>query len=184
MTALHTSTRTRLAVVVIVLAIVVAGALLATLASGSGAPSHPALDGVSDQDLADYGIQLMETDDQPLIDAKTAEEQAKAGVPDANPQVRQTALVRVINDRTDPPIDALAWAVNFDPATIQAIPPLGPGQYRFCGAHPLYSVVFIDADSGGLLFGAQRSMLDESESSDACPTTPPDGVKPTPAHGS
>lgn len=158
---------------------VAVGTLVVTLSAGSGAPTRVSLDGVSDQDLADYGIELMEPDQQPEIDAATAEQAAKSGVPDAEARVKETVLVHLLNQRADPPIDELAWAVNFDPITIQAIPPLGPGQYRYCPGHPLYSVVFIDAESGSLLFGTQRSMLNDSESIEDCPTSSDPNLTPT-----
>lgn len=88
--------------------------------------------------------------------------------------------MRVVNDKSDPPMDSLAWAVNLDPVTVNAIPPLGPGQYDFCG-HPLYSVVFIDATTGEFLLGTQRSTLNESESQADCPKADtPDAPTPAP----
>ena len=165
---------------VLALAILVAiSALVLTLTTGSGAPTHIALDGIPERDLSEFGVQLLQPDRAPTIDAVAAELTAKTGQPRADATVKETVLVRVVNDRADPPMDKLAWAVSLEPASINAIPPLGPGQYRFCG-HPLYSVVFIDAESGEFLFGTQRSTLNDSESPADCPM-PDTPDAPTPA---
>ena len=155
------------------------GALVFTLTPGSRAPTQIALDGIPERDLSEFGVQLLQPDRAPTIDAVAAELTAKTGLPDGAPTVKETVLVRVVNDRADPPMDTVAWAVTFDSLTINAVPPLGSGQYNFCG-HPLYSVVFIDAGSGEFLLGTQRSTLNGSESQADCPQPDTPGA-PTPA---
>lgn len=155
-----------------------AGTLLITLTGGSGSQSQVALDGIPSENLAAAGVRLLEPEDQPKIDATRAEGTAKLNVPPSAtaPKVKETSLVRFVNDQIHPPVDRLVWAVNFDPETISAVPPLGPGQYDpFCG-HPAYHVVFIDATTGELLTSYQRGGKNDALSDAGCPSSDPDAT--------
>jgi hypothetical protein len=156
-------------------ALAAAGALLITLGGGSGSQSQVTLDGVPAENLAAAGVRLLQPEAKPEIDAARAEETAKLNVPPSTtlPQVKETVLVRFVNDLVQPHVDRLVWAVNFDPATISAVPPLGPGQYGpFCG-HPAYHVAFIDAITGELLTAYQRGGKNDALSDGGCPTPDP-----------
>lgn len=167
-----------LAILVIVVIAVVA-ALAVTPPSGGGAPLQVVLDGIPERDFSDHGVRLIQPNRAPTIDSAAAEIAAKSGVP-GTPSVKETVLARVVNDRADPPVDTLAWAVSLDPASVHAFPVLGPGQYNQC-VQPLYSVVFIDALTGDFLFGTERRALDESESKSDCPQLDtPDAPTPRP----
>jgi hypothetical protein len=160
-----------------------AGALAITLSGGSSQATQVTLDGVPAENLAAAGVKLLETDEKPAVNANGAEETAKLHVPPTgSPVVKETLLVRFVNDGADPPLDLLAWAVNFDPKTVSAVPPLGPGQYGpFCG-HPAYHVVFIDAKTGEFLAANQRGGKNDADSEAGCPTPDPD-LNPSPSPG-
>ena len=152
----------------------VAGGLVLTFASGSGSQSQVTLDGVTAQDLVDFGVTLTPPDGEPGIDESTAEELAVSNAgPSAGPnaEVKQTVLVHLAKEGNIPPIDQLAWAVNFDPATIVAAPPYGfgldgpPDDLAVLCDHPLYFVSFIDARTGEFIFATERSA---AASADEC----------------
>lgn len=89
--------------------------------------------------------------------------------------VVETVLVRLVNETAKPRLDRLAWAVNFDPGTIDAAPPLGlPAgtQVRTCGSHPLFHVAFVDARTGDIILEFQQAVLDESALVQDCPAEP------------
>ena len=72
-------------------------------------------------------------------------------------EIRQAVLVQLTDKAKDPPERTLAWAVNFDPATIVGWgpPSCGPAGHRCASAYDLfYSLVFVDANSGNFIFGA------------------------------
>jgi hypothetical protein len=96
---------------------------------------------------------------------------AAANKPEA--EVLETVLVRLVNDSQEPPLNKLAWAVNFDPATVEAIPPSGPAgapRPRFCDLLPEYDVVFIDAQTGELIFElTYTAALPDSDPAATCP---------------
>jgi hypothetical protein len=166
---------------VLVLA-VAAGALFLTLSGGRGSPIQVTLDGVPSENLSGAGVRLLQPDEQPEIDVASAEAAAKAHAPGQGAMVKETVLVRYVNERIKPPADRLAWAVNFDPATIWAVPPLGPGQYApFCG-HPLYHVVFVDARTGDFIAATQRSGDNDADSGVGCPSSL-EGAAPTASPG-
>lgn len=155
--------------------LVATGALIFTLATGSGSQSQIDLDGVTAQDLTDFGVSILPPDGEPIVDASTAEQAAGLNVSPSGPkaEVKETILVHLTKEGNIPPIDQLAWAVNFDPVTVQVTPPLGiplgatlPEDAAALCDHPVYFVSFIDAQTGAFLFATERST---AASADDCP---------------
>ncbi len=116
------------------------------------------LKGVDGDELAGWGRVLKPDNRVPSITSTAAVAISSANKPGAKPL--ETQLVQLVNDSRKPPLDSLAWAVNLDPATVQAAPILGPpgsSHPRVCGDHPQYDVVFVDAQTGELIFELQHT---------------------------
>lgn len=106
------------------------------------------------------------------------------------PEVRETRLVRFFDYTKEPPIDALAWAVNLTPESVPAVTPcrgicikLGrpanpnptptPSPTPLnCGHKTFYDVVFIDALNGEWIREAKKTGLLEPAPGETCPPTP------------
>jgi hypothetical protein len=159
---------------VALVAIAATGALIFTLTTGTGSQSQIQLDGVPMGNLADFGVSVLPPDGDPSFDARAAEDAAKANVSpsEVEAEVKETLLVHVVKEGAIPPIDELAWAVNFEPATVSAAPPYGfglrerPEDAAVLCAHPLYFVSFIDAQTGAFILATEQST---AASADDCP---------------
>jgi hypothetical protein len=141
------------------------------------------LQGVNGDDLAGWARMLKPDGRSAIVSADAAVAKASANKPGA--EALETVPVRVFNDSRRPPLDELAWAVNFDPATVIAAPPIGPIGSDFprrCDIHPEYDVVFIDALTGDLIFELQYvATLPEDDPTATCP--PKDYPPPTQVPG-
>lgn len=144
-----------------------AGALVVTtmlLTSGGGSQSGADLEGVPVGALSAGGLTLLEPTGEAAVNEVVAEEVARRNVQPrgSRAEVRQTALVHVMKEGTQPPIDHLAWAINFDPLTVTAAMPYGGFRFELdpdevgCPV-PLYHVSFVDAKTGEFLFSMERS---------------------------
>jgi len=173
------------------LSIVLSGALVAAIVGLAFALVVPArggaheieLQGVDPDALAGFGRLLKPDERSPSLPADSAVAAASANKEGA--RVLETVLVRLVNDSSKPPLDTLAWAVNFDPATVPAAPLFGPPGApvpRLCDLHPEYDVVFIDARTGDLIFElTHTATLPADDPSATCP--PKDYPAPTPVPG-
>jgi hypothetical protein len=169
---------TRMRIGLAALTALAAAVVVLTFALRAGGSTHDiTLDGVDGDRLAEFDVRLLEPDREAVISAETAKEAALATPSLSAGEVKETVLVRVIRDTMIPPIDTVAWAVNFDPNTIRGIPESGPGRPdgkpkdRVCTGPPTFYVTFIDAVGGQFLFSVQQAG-DQIE----CPTPWPTGV--------
>ena len=131
----------------------VVGLTVALVLPARGGAHEIDLKGVDADALAGFGRLLKPDGRSPSLSADSAVDAASANKPGA--KVLETILVRLVNDSRRPPLDSLAWAVSFDPTTVEAAPLFGPPgapQPRLCDLHPEYDVVFIDAQTGELIF--------------------------------
>lgn len=162
------------------LAAALVSALVITL-SASGGTQEIELDGVGSDALDSWGVRLLSPNGKPDITALAAEQIADQRKPGAD--VKEVVLVRVVNERLAPVIDRLAWAVNFDPASILPIPDLGPGgpnppEWNPCDEAVAFDVLLIDASSGEFIFEMQQSA---DAGDQPCPTTPLVDINITPS---
>ena len=129
-------------------------AVLFLTAQGGEPPTPIVLDGVLP---ADFILVSPPPDAAPAVSEAEAVEVALrdhyGGV------VRQTVLVSLSMRGGEPPFDTLAWAVNFDPATVGGEPPhiSGTEQVKPEDYALDYLVVFVDAKTGDWLFEGERS---------------------------
>ena len=145
--------RLALGILAAIFCAVVTGLALTFTLPARGGTHEIELQGVDGDALAGFGRLLIPDDRSPSLSANTAVAVAAANKPGA--VVLETVLVRLVNDSRKPPLDSLAWAVNFDPATVEAAPligPIGAKLPRVCDLHPEYDVVFIGAQTGELIF--------------------------------
>jgi hypothetical protein len=139
-----------------------------------GGAHEVALQGVDEAELAGWG-RLLEPDGR---DASVSAPAAVAAASSnkASARVLETVLVRLVNESAKPRLDRLAWAVNFDPESVDAAPLIGPAGAdlpRTCGSHPEYDVVFIDAQTGDLMFEIQHALtLPDGDPAATCPPEP------------
>lgn len=159
-----------------------------TLATGGGVHDVE-LEGIPQEEFRALGARLLEPDGEPTLSGDQAVAAALQNKLEGD--VRETRLVRLVNDSARPKIDTLAWAVNFDPATVLRIPRLGGGPLNqndesdpstsssACGTYLKYDVAFIDANTGEWLLSVQQSGSLEPEQDGSCPTVP--GVSPPPS---
>ncbi|HSP55700.1 MAG TPA: hypothetical protein VLS25_08930 [Dehalococcoidia bacterium] len=153
-----------------ILVAVVAGLTLYFALPARGGTHEIDLQGVDGDELAGWGKVLEPDIRSPAISAAAAIATSSTNKPGAKPL--ETVLVRLVNDSRQPPLDAIAWAVNFDPKTVEVAPIGGPIGYehpRVCGQHPQYDVVFIDAQTGELIFELQNSGPPGNDPSATCP---------------
>lgn len=156
-----------------VLIAAVAGLTLALVVPARGGAHEIELQRVDPDALAGFGRLLKPADRSPSLSAEAAVAAATfANKPDA--KVLEAVLVRLVNDSRKPPLDKLAWAVNFDPTSIQSAPLYGPpGVPRVCDSHPEYDVVFIDAQTGELIFElTHTATIPEDDPAATCPPQP------------
>jgi hypothetical protein len=140
------------------LLLVVSGALIAVLTAQGGSPDI--LQGVSSDDLAAQGVVIGE----PKGDAASVvgQDEAREIALKENPGtvIREVVLADLSVSSANPPIDTLAWAVNFEPKTV-FVPRSGPYQpepTNLGGSYATeYSVTFIDAITGEFLFSLSLS---------------------------
>lgn len=146
-------------VAVICVGILAAVGIFATLSAG-GSTHDVELDGVDGDRLADFGYRLLSPAEDASISASDAESIATFGGLQTAP-VKEVVLLRVVNDTAAPPLDTLAWAINFDTSALEPGPVFGPGgpdrpAYLDACRGPLeFRVTFIDADTGEFLFTTQ-----------------------------
>jgi hypothetical protein len=139
-----------------------AGALFFALTAG-GSTHDISLDGVDGDRLAEFDVRLLKPDREAVVSAETAREAALATPSLTAGEVKETVLVRVVRGTMIPPIDTVAWAVNFDPNTVRGIPESGPARpdgqrrNRGCAGPPTFHVTFIDALTGQFLFSVQQA---------------------------
>jgi hypothetical protein len=182
----------RLALACLLVATVVAGAGLALYLAlpAKGGANEIELQGIDENDLAGWGRLLRPDGRPPKVSPEAAFATASRGKPNRpgaeEPEALEIVLVRLVNESREPPLDALAWAVNFDPATVEADPPIGPVGAQlppWCGGvHPEYDVVFVDAQTGELIFEIQyNATLPDDDPSATCP--PGDYPSPTAVPG-
>lgn len=139
--------------------VVVVFAVVATsrieLTEGQATKVH--LEGVSEAQLREKGISLKapSPDDQATLGAEAATRIARLA--HNNAQAKDVALARLIVEDTEPPINALVWAIAFDPATVVAETYGGPIFSEWAKENPgssigdprvIYAVSFIDAQTG------------------------------------
>ncbi len=135
--------------------IVAGGLVLAAsvwLLMAQGGSSDP-LQGISAARLAEAGLTIKDPGGAaPAVTADQARDLALSGEPGAS--VREVVLVRLLSDRQVPPIDALAWAINFDPKSlpVEVGGPFHPGRQIPQGLENQYSVAFVNAATGKYLF--------------------------------
>ena len=137
------------------------------------------LQGVDGDALAGFARLLKPDDRSPSLSTDSAV--AAAGANKQGAEVLETVLVRLVNDSQKPPLDKLAWAVNFDPTTIEAAPAIGPIGAKHplvCDVHPEYDVVFIDAQTGELIFELQYTAGPPGD--DPSATCPAKTIYPSP----
>lgn len=94
-------------------------------------------------------------DAKPSIDSETAEQLAKDGARSGD--VLETVLVNYTDLAKEPPTTVLAWAVNFEPGTVNAAPPMGCGSNCPTGAITIYDFALIDAQTGEFILSANVS---------------------------
>lgn len=164
----------------LVLVIAASAVIGVTLATGGGVHEVD-LEGVPAGEFRALGARLLEPDGEPVISDGQAVSVALQNK--FRGDVRETRLVRLVNDSARPRVDTLAWAVNFDPATVSRIPGLGEPLYQEkqpkpsaspanCGVFLMYDVTFVDAMTGEWLFEVQQSGSGEPNEDGTCPATP------------
>jgi hypothetical protein len=124
-------------------------------AGGSSAPTPPlALDGISAEDLAQFGVKLTPPNSTSTgISRQDAERTALQVRPDL-PKAKEVILAHLQDDHAVPPVDRDVWVVVSDTAGI----PWSGGPYGGDASERperimKWSVTFIDAQSGELVFG-------------------------------
>lgn len=160
-----------------------------TLARGGGVHQLE-LQGIPPEEFRALGAKLLEPDGEPSVTNDQAIAVALQNKFEGD--VRETRLVQLVNDLARPPVDTLAWAVSFDPATVRRFPSLGGGPLNqgnqaetdtspsACGAYLKYDVAFVDATTGEWLFEVQQSGDVEPNDDGSCPATPPVPAPPPP----
>ncbi|TMB93455.1 MAG: hypothetical protein E6J42_12870 [Chloroflexi bacterium] len=124
--------------------------------------SSEVLKGITAEDLALQGITLEEPPQgaTTVVTADLATQLARAKRGGAT--VREVRLVRLIDKHPTPTTDKVAWAVDFDPATVnnQPLGPFVPGASPSSAVATYvneYSVSFVDPQSGEVFFSITAS---------------------------
>lgn len=188
--------RTRLISLTASTAVVALLVVAAVYALSAGSDNHVSLEGIDMDDLDLGGGELLVAQGDPILTADQAVaivrnvKHVESGDDAPDAEVRETRLVRFVNDTKDPPTDTLAWAVNLTPETVPAVTPcrgicIRPGgpvnpnptptpepTPLNCGRHTVYDVILIDARTGEWLYEAKSTELGEPAPSETCPPTP------------
>lgn len=162
-----------------ILSTTAAAALLAAIAafvlSASGGDRDVHLVGVPSEELNQSGIDLLKpsNSEAQVVPAQTAVDAALSRQPGA--VVRETVLLELRQDQSGFSLSTLVWAVNLDPASVQAEQPGGSLGGEICPStgHPEYAVVFIDAHSAKLVFDMQKTLLPPLAKDGDCPAVVP-----------
>lgn len=188
---------TRLLLLIATVVIATGIAVAAVLALSARGGDEVSLEGITISELDLGGAKLLVPTGDPVLSAEQAEfivlsKRLPRFGSDSDPiDVRETRLVRFVNETSAPPIDALAWAVNLDPETVPAVtpsgdigplccPPIGGSPTPTpqptplnCGLRTVYDVVFIDARTGEWLHEAKSTELIVPEPGETCPPSSP-----------
>lgn len=92
----------------------------------------------------------------PAVDSHAAEETARANQ-QGNGDILETVLLNYTDLVKEPPTPRLVWAVNFDPATVVGVPPMGCMDNCPSQTYVVYSFVLIDANTGEFIVAAETS---------------------------
>jgi hypothetical protein len=165
------------ATVVVVLALVPV-ALVATTVEESE-KGLIGLQGVSVEDLRDYGLELSPAPAaEATIPSSEANQVASEGTPGAltDFRIKETVLVEYSGTLGS----GVAWAVNADPSTVRAFVS-GPAPHDEniekrmpCDAHPDWAVTFVSAKTGRYLFamasgGPEPTLVPAGFPEEPCP---------------
>ncbi len=146
--------------------VLTAGVLLGTaigcsLSAGDDSSDEITLDSVSAEDLKGGGVVLErpESGDRTSVDAERASDIAR-GRHEPGATVREVVLSRM-GDDLGLREKQLVWVVNFDPDTIEPMPPLGPGPASSSvdleTLEVVFALVFVDAETGEIVHSLQRT---------------------------
>lgn len=199
---------TRLTLLILAVVATAAGiAVAAVLTLSARGGDEVSLEGITITEIDLGGAKLLVPNGDPVLSADQAEAivlgrwRTRFGDDLTAPEARETRLLRFVNETLDPPIDALAWAVNLAPGTVPAVTPcpgfcIGPLGWveptptpvptpLNCGPGTVYDIVFIDARTGEWLYEANSTELVVPEPGATCPPgTPTVGQTETPTRES
>ena len=170
-------TRGRLVLLAIVVGSIGFAAMFVAITAG-GSTHDIELAGVDGDKLAAFDVKLLEPEGEPAIGAAEAESAAKGFGGTAEAKVKEAVLVRLVRTTAHPPVDTLAWALNYDPKTVSTFIS-GPGspdgfQPRPCTGPPTFHIAFVDATTGRFIMAVEQPG-EEIQCND------PDGPTPTAA---
>ncbi len=155
------SRRASYATAAVALLVAASSVLFLTNAGSSPASDEVTLQGVSPERLAGVGITLKAppADFAPKIGKQDIEGSRASGVSPLgfDLPIREIVLAHVSDKSKVPPIDRVLWVVSLDVSGAR-MPNLGPGGPGLPDYFPyLYSLVFVDPDSGAAVYTAEAA---------------------------